>query len=70
MVCLRPCRIPNITQFYGTFQDNAHIFIVMEYCASGDLLELLLAEGRAMTETRVVNMVRWETAHAPKHFPH
>ena len=48
------CRVPLITQFYGAFQDAYQIFLVMEYCAGGDLLDRLLDEGRAMSERRVI----------------
>ena len=48
------CRVPLITQFYGAFQDAYQIFLVMEYCAGGDLLDRLLEEGRAMAERRVI----------------
>lgn len=46
--------MPLITQFYGAFQDAYQIFLVMEYCAGGDLLDRLLEEGRAMPERRVI----------------
>ncbi len=46
--------MPLITQFYGAFQDAYQIFLVMEYCGGGDLLERLLKEGRAMSERRVI----------------
>lgn len=46
--------MPLITQFYGAFQDAYQIFLVMEYCSGGDLLERLLKEGRAMAERRVI----------------
>lgn len=52
-------RIPSTTRFYGTMVDANHIFIIMEHCGKGDLLEWLLKGGRAMTESQVVNMVRW-----------
>lgn len=32
---------PNIVQCYGVYEDHSKIFIVMEYCAKGDLSELL-----------------------------
>ena len=48
------CRVPLITQFHGAFQDAYQIFLVMEYCGGGDLLERLLKEGRAMSERRVI----------------
>lgn len=50
-------RVPWITQFYGAFQDAYQIFLVMEYCGGGDLLERLLKEGRAMSERRVIQEV-------------
>ena len=48
------CRVPLITQFYGAFQDAYQIFLVMEYCSGGDLLERLKKENRAMSERRVI----------------
>ena len=48
-----PCRVPLITLFHCAFQDSKHIYIVMEHCTGGDLLERLLKEGRAMHEHRV-----------------
>ena len=47
------CRVPLITTFLAAFQDSKQIYIVMEHCSGGDLLEQLLKEGRAMTEQRV-----------------
>lgn len=47
------CRVPLITCFVAAFQDSKQIYIVMEHCSGGDLLEQLLKEGRAMTEQRV-----------------
>jgi len=45
--------VPLVTRFYGACQDRKHIYLVMELCPGGDLLELLLREGRAMAESRV-----------------
>lgn len=51
-------RVPNCCYYIGAFQDSKQIYIVMEHCSGGDLLEQLLKEGRAMTEKRVVREVR------------
>ncbi len=51
------CRIPHTTAYTGAFQDSKQIYIVMEHCKGGDLLEQLLKEGRAMPEKRVVREV-------------
>eukprot|EP00775_Hariotina_reticulata_P004227 gene4227-4476_t len=49
--------VPHTTAYTGAFQDSKQIYIVMEYCGRGDLLEQLLKEGRAMAEKRVVREV-------------
>ncbi|BDA46227.1 probable serine/threonine-protein kinase Nek1 at N-terminal half [Coccomyxa sp. Obi] len=54
MIYMTRKRVPLITQFHGAFQDAYQIFLVMEYCGGGDLLERLLKEGRAMSERRVI----------------
>ena len=43
--------------FHGSFQDSKCLYLVMEHCSSGDLLEKILREGRAMEERRTVNEV-------------
>jgi serine/threonine protein kinase len=50
--------VPYCCYYIGAFQDSKQIYIVMEHCTGGDLLEQLLKEGRAMTEKRVVREVR------------
>jgi serine/threonine protein kinase len=52
---------------YEAFQDRSHIYIVMEYCSGGDLLERLLNEGRAMREGRVALQVALPMLQALKH---
>jgi hypothetical protein len=55
-----------VTDFLGAFQDHRQMYIVMEHCVGGDLLEQLLREGRAMTEKRVaqeVSAVQWRLRH-------
>lgn len=61
------CRVPLITCFVAAFQDSKQIYIVMEHCSGGDLLEQLLKEGRAMTEQRVALEVAWPILTALTH---
>lgn len=42
-----------MVEYYGAFQTEDHIYIVMEYCGGGDLLEKLLRDKKAMHEKRV-----------------
>lgn len=46
-------RLPSVVEYYGAFHDDAHLYIVMEYCGGGDLLEKLLRDKKAMHEKRV-----------------
>ncbi|XP_038181459.1 serine/threonine-protein kinase Nek5 [Arvicola amphibius] len=39
VVLLAQMRHPNIVTFFGSFQENNRLFIVMEYCDGGDLLQ-------------------------------
>ena len=46
-------QLPSVVDFYGAFHDDASIYIIMEYCAGGDLLEKLLRDKKAMNEKKV-----------------
>lgn len=50
MLFLARKRVPNVVNMYGAFADSQGYYIVMEYCAGGDLLESLLKRKRAMHE--------------------
>ncbi len=51
--CATLCRIPHCLDFHGAFMDADRIYLVMDFCACGDLLERLLVEKRAMSERRL-----------------
>ncbi|CAH8372892.1 unnamed protein product [Eruca vesicaria subsp. sativa] len=40
----------NLVQFYDAFEDNANVYIVMELCGGGQLLDRILARGGKYTE--------------------
>ncbi|CAG7889821.1 unnamed protein product [Brassica rapa] len=40
----------NLVQFYDAFEDNANVYIVMELCGGGELLDRILARGGKYTE--------------------
>ena len=46
-------RLPSVVEYYGAFCDDARLYIVMEHCGGGDLLEKLLRDKKAMSERRV-----------------
>jgi len=57
MVYLTRKAVPATVAFTAAFQDGPGIYLVMEHCGGGDLLERLLHEGRAMAEARVAREV-------------
>ncbi|EFH59422.1 hypothetical protein ARALYDRAFT_898284 [Arabidopsis lyrata subsp. lyrata] len=40
----------NLVQFYDAFEDNANVYIVMELCGGGELLDRILARGGKYSE--------------------
>ncbi|KFK35999.1 hypothetical protein AALP_AA4G064700 [Arabis alpina] len=40
----------NLVQFYDAFEDNAHVYIAMELCEGGELLDRILARGGRYSE--------------------
>eukprot|EP00210_Caulerpa_lentillifera_P000389 g379.t1 len=50
-------RVPHVVDFYGSFQDSSKMYIVMEHCSRGDLLENILREGQALEERRAIKEV-------------
>jgi len=49
--------IPNIVQFYGSFRDTERVFLIMELCEGGDLLEVLLARKVPFSERRAIQKI-------------
>ncbi|CAN7000488.1 unnamed protein product [Brassica rapa subsp. trilocularis] len=54
----------NLVQFYDAFEDNANVYIVMELCGGGELLDRILARGGKYSEddakavlTQILNVV-------------
>ena len=40
-IILSSTRHPNVLRLYGWFYDDGHIYLVLEYCAKGELFKLL-----------------------------
>jgi calcium-dependent protein kinase len=43
---LREVDHPNIIKYHDIYEDNNHIFIVMQYCSGGELFTKIISEGR------------------------
>lgn len=48
---------PNIVKLYNFFSDESHIYLALEYCASGDLYSLL-KKAKRMEEATVQNIIK------------
>ncbi|KAI3786308.1 hypothetical protein L1987_39899 [Smallanthus sonchifolius] len=46
----------NLIQFYDAYEDNDHVYIVMELCEGGELLDLILSRGGKFTEDESKNV--------------
>ncbi|KAJ0582931.1 putative protein kinase CAMK-CDPK family [Helianthus annuus] len=46
----------NLIRFYDAFEDNDHVYMVMELCEGGELLDLMLSRGGKFTEDESKNM--------------
>lgn len=47
---------PNIVAFYKSFYDRNNLYIVMEYCDAGDLMNRIqMQRGRVFTEQQIIN---------------
>ncbi len=57
MLFVARARVPHVVEFYGAWQDAERIYIAMELCPGGDLLEALIADRRNMGEARALREV-------------
>lgn len=50
-------QVPSVVNYVGAFKDENHMYIIMECCGGGDLLEALLARKRPLKEHKVAERV-------------
>ena len=44
---------PNIVKYYETYEDSKYLYLVMEYCPGGELLDKVASEHRNINEKEV-----------------
>ncbi|XP_076940148.1 CDPK-related kinase 5-like [Bidens hawaiensis] len=57
MILKELSRHVNLVRFYEAFEDNDHVYIVMELCEGGELLDLILSRGGKFTEDEAKNVI-------------
>lgn len=50
--------VESVVQLYGVFEDEAHVSLVMEHCAAGDLFKTMLVHGGILDEHWVAVQAR------------
>jgi serine/threonine protein kinase len=55
---LQQCSHPNIVRYLGRYRVGAHMWIVMEYCAGGNVSELMHASGKGLQELQIAYVCR------------
>jgi len=58
VIIMKQCDHVNIVQFYDVFVDRRYVYICIEYCAGGDLLEYLNERGRPIRENMVAHYMK------------
>ena len=54
---LKIAKHPNIIQLYDVFENENYIYIIMEYCAGGDLFSYIEKRGFRLPETRATEII-------------
>ena len=54
---LKIAKHPNIIQLYDVFENENYIYIIMEYCAGGDLFSYIEKRGFSLPETRAAEII-------------
>ena len=54
---LKIAKHPNIIQLYDVFENENYIYIIMEYCAGGDLFSYIEKRGFRLPETRAAEII-------------
>ena len=48
---------PNIVKYYETYEDDRFIYLVMELCPGGELIEKITDNSHAMTENKAADAI-------------
>jgi len=56
---LRKCNHDNIVKYYGCFLDESHLWVLMDYCQLGSVLDLMKTTGQNLTELQVASVLMY-----------
>jgi len=54
---LKKCHQENIVQYYGCFMNDEYLWVLMDYCQLGSVLDLMKTTGHALTEAQVASVL-------------
>ena len=58
MEILGKCNSPFIVRYYGAYYKKDHLWLAMEYCAAGSIIDLKRITGRNLTEMEISCLLR------------
>lgn len=50
---MKECRSPYVVQYFGSYYKEPELWIVMEYCAGGSVMDIMQILGRCLTEPQI-----------------
>ena len=54
---LKECQSPHIVQYYGSFYNSNYLWLVMEYCAAGSVIDLIKIANVTLTEPQIASII-------------
>ena len=54
---LKECRCDNIVKYFGSYHSNGQLWLIMEYCAGGSVLELVRAMNGSLSEEIIATIL-------------
>ncbi|KAJ3602792.1 hypothetical protein NHX12_030540 [Muraenolepis orangiensis] len=52
------CKSPHVVRYYGSYFKNTDLWIVMEYCAAGSVIDIIRLRGKTMSEEEVSTILQ------------
>lgn len=54
---LKECQSPYIVKYYGSFYKNGNLWLVMEYCAAGSVIDLIKITKLSLSEQQIATIL-------------
>ncbi|XP_044204985.1 serine/threonine-protein kinase 4-like [Thunnus albacares] len=55
---MQQCNSPHVVRYYGSYFKNSDLWIVMEYCGAGSVLDIIRIRSKTLTEEEIAAIVQ------------